>query len=226
MEEAPPPRPALYTTTTKICPPHPHDGLFILSSNNKSYLKMAVESITQRSFEMTWRMVITGAYAAPGKYGSISPEFASELGPDHFSIILNEADGARSMSIKVPREGEPVLMKGARYLVPVIGLDCLGKPLGPELIFRWQIAQEKYFLEAGRIMTPELAAFLLMNPEGVCKGWRPEMEIVPYINKVDDEDQDPLAQKLAYCLLHNGNFPVKRVVWGSLQGNRAGLFAD
>lgn len=111
-------------------------------------------------------------------------------------------------------------MEGARYLVPVIGIDCLQKPLGPEVVFRWEIAEERLSLTAGQPLTAELAAFLLMNPAGVCRGWSPGMRIVPYINKVDKEPQDRLAEDLARALLQNEYFPVERVVWGSLTTER------
>jgi hypothetical protein len=59
-----------------------------------------------------------------------------------------------------------------------------------------------------------------MNPAGVCKDWKPGMRIVPYINKVDQESQDHLAEDLARALLRNEYFPVERVVWGSLLTGR------
>jgi probable selenium-dependent hydroxylase accessory protein YqeC len=218
--ECSPPRPAIYTTTTRIHPPHPCDGFAILTSDDTTYLKMIAESIACQSFERVWRLVITGSILSPGLLRGVPPDFASRLDRGLFSIILNEADGARSMSIKVPHEAEPVLMEGARYLVPVIGIDCLQKPLGPDVVFRWEIAEKRLSLAAGQPLTTKLAAFLLMNPAGVCKSWRPEMRIVPYINKVDDDAQDRLAESLARAILRNEYFPVERVVWGSLLTGR------
>jgi len=87
-------------------------------------------------------------------------------------------------------------------------------------VFRWEIAEKRLSLAAGQPLTTKLAAFLLMNPAGVCKSWRPEMRIVPYINKVDDDAQDRLAESLARAILRNEYFPVERVVWGSLLTGR------
>jgi hypothetical protein len=47
------------------------------------------------------------------------------------------------------------------------------------------------------------------------------MQIVPYINKVDADESEPVARELAHALLQNPNFPVARVVWGSLHLSRA-----
>jgi probable selenium-dependent hydroxylase accessory protein YqeC len=142
-----------------------------------------------------------------------------------FPLLLNEADGARSMSLKLPREGEPVLMPNANYLVPVIGLDCLNRPLGPRTLFRWELASERYHLASGQILTPELAASILFHPQGVCKDWKPSMRMIPFINKVDSESDDALARSLAHALLHNSDFHVEHVVWGSLHNGRVASLA-
>jgi hypothetical protein len=103
----------------------------------------------------------------------------------------------------------------------VIGLDCLNKPLGPQTLFRWDMASHHYRLPAGEILTPDLAASLLLHPNGVCRDWRPEMRIVPYINKADVEAEDALADSLARALLRNGSLPIERVVYGSVNNQRA-----
>jgi probable selenium-dependent hydroxylase accessory protein YqeC len=156
----------------------------------------------------------------PDLLQGVSPDFPAGIDRECFPLVLNEADGARSMSLKMPREGEPVLMKSANYLVPVIGLDCLNKPLGPQTLFRWEIASRRHSLEAGQTITPELAASILLHPLGVCRDWHSGTHIVPYINKADSEELEPLAYELAQALLHNKNFPVDRVVWGSLHNAR------
>jgi probable selenium-dependent hydroxylase accessory protein YqeC len=125
------------------------------------------------------------------------------------------------MSIKFPRDGEPVLMEGADYFVPVIGLDCLNRPLGPETLFRWELAAASLSLRTGEPLTPELAARILLHPAGVCRDWRPDSRIVVFINKVDLPSQDVAALALAHALLHNPEYPVEKVVWGSLQHRRA-----
>ncbi len=129
------------------------------------------------------------------------------------------------MSLKLPREDEPVLMNDADYLVPVIGLDCLDKPLGPETLFRWETASTRFSLKAGTPLTPEIAATLLMHRGGVCRHWQKGMRIIPFINKVDSEREEPAARALAHALIQNPNFPVERVVWGSVINRRAASVA-
>ncbi len=215
--------PVIYTTTTRIHPPHPAQGMIIISSDNEQWLELLLErSLFGACHGRTF--VVTRLPGAPNLLRGVDPGFGSRLDKLLFPVILNEADGARSMSIKMPREGEPVLMTGANYLVPVIGIDCLNQRLGPETVFRWDLAAERCQLEAGGILTPELAASLLFHPQGVCRAWQADMKIVPFINKVDSDETDDLARRLATALLHNGRFPVQRVVWGSLKTLRNGSF--
>ena len=220
LEEFSQATPALYTTTTRIHPPHLVDGLVIISCDNEEYLVRLLERAA-----LAWNygrmFVATHLESSPNLLRGVTPAFVERLNRDRFPLILNEADGARSMSLKMPRDGEPVLMAGSNYLVPVIGLDCLNKPLGPETLFRWDTAAHRYHLPAGEILSPDLAASLLLHPHGVCRGWRPGMRIVPYINKVDVEAEDLLADCLARALLRNGNLPIERVVYGSVHSLRA-----
>ena len=110
-------------------------------------------------------------------------------------------------------------MQNAEYLVPVIGSDCLYRSLGPEVIFRWEIFAEHFPAHTGESLTPQLAADILMHRHGVCKDCGPGTKIIPFINKVDSPEQDSAARDLAQEILHNGNFPVERVLFGSvLQG--------
>jgi probable selenium-dependent hydroxylase accessory protein YqeC len=208
--------PVIFTTTTRIHPPHPHDGMVIISCNNPNLLKIILERTGRTCINRICKFVATRQSSGPRFLQGVDPAFGKALDRELFRFIFNEADGARSMSLKMPREGEPVLMEGAEYLVPVIGIDCLMRQLGPETLFRWELVSERFSSQVGQLITPRMAAEILLHPEGVCRDWKPGMRIVPYINKADDQCQDPLARELALALLHNPHFPVECAVWGSL----------
>jgi probable selenium-dependent hydroxylase accessory protein YqeC len=217
--------PVFYTTTTRIHPPDPSEGLVVISSDHLPLLKLLVERIGVDPTSRNYKLVITQHFLSPNLLRGVPADFCNGLKRDLFPIFLNEADGAASFSIKLPRKDEPVLMQGAKYLVPVIGLDCLNQPFGPNVVFRFQLFAERFLLRAGELITPKLAASILMHKEGVCKDWRTDVSIIPFINKVDSPEQDSAARDLANALLHNGNFPVKKVVFGSvLQGRVESIF--
>jgi probable selenium-dependent hydroxylase accessory protein YqeC len=213
--------PVLYTTTTRIHPPHPREGLAVISSNNIPLLKFIVSRVGICEQSRPTKLAVTCLYMSPTLLRGVPPDFNNELDRGLFPILLNEADGAAGFSIKMPKEHEPVLMENAEYLVPVIGIDCLNKPLGPDVLFRWEkFAENSSYLEGERI-TPKLAANILMHAKGVCRSWKPGTAIIPFINKVDDPSQDSAAQDLANSIINNENFPVERVAYGSVLQGRA-----
>jgi len=220
MEEYCPQGPVLYTTTTRIHPPDPSEGLVVISSDNLALLKTLVDRVSHNCSNRPYKLVVTRHFMNPNLLRGVPPDFDNSLERELFPILLNEADGAASFSIKIPRQGEPVLMENAEYLVPVIGIDCLYQPLGPEVVFRFQTLAKHFSLQAGERITPEMAARILMHPEGVCKGWKPGTAIIPFINKVDGPAQDSAARDLAGSILRNGNFPVERVLFGSVPQGR------
>jgi probable selenium-dependent hydroxylase accessory protein YqeC len=217
----------IYTTTTRIHPPHPRNGLAIISSDDIGLLRLILQRAGRDRPDHVRTFVVTRPAMTPDLLKGVEPDFGRFLDRDLFRVLLNEADGARGMSLKMPREGEPVLMEDSEYLVPVLGLDCVNKPLGPATLFRWEMAAGRYSLKEGETLTPKLAAQILLHPEGVCKGWRKGMEVIPFINKVDSEQDDGLAREVVEALLRQGSLPVKRVVCGSAQERRAvSLAAD
>jgi len=213
--------PVLSTTTTRTHPPAPAEGLVVISTDNLPLLKTMVRQIAEKFSHRAYRLVATRHFMSPTLLRGVPPDFNTALNRSLFTIFLNEADGAAGYSIKLPRESEPVLMQGAEYLVPVIGIDCLYEPMGPDVLFRWRDLADRFSLRAGEKLTPELAADILMHREGVCKDWTAGTRIIPFINKVDGTAQDSAARSLADLILRNENFPVERVVYGSVLQGRA-----
>ncbi len=212
--------PVFSTTTMRIHPPAPAEGLAVISTDNLPLLKTAVRRIAEECSKNSYKLVATRHFMSPTLLRGLPPDFTTSLDRKLFSIFLNEADGAASYSVKLPRGSEPILMEGADHLVPVIGIDCIHKPMGPDVVFRWRDFSGRFSLRARDRLTPELAAGILMHKEGVCKDWTPGTTIIPFINKVDEGAQDSAARELADLILCNGNFPVERVVYGSVLQER------
>jgi probable selenium-dependent hydroxylase accessory protein YqeC len=219
MEELSSNGPVLCTTTTRIHPPDPCEGMVVIACDDLSLLRTLVNNVGLHCPNRSYKLVATRQYISPNLLKGVPSGFGRTLDCAAFPVVLNEADGAASYSLKIPRDGEPVLMEDAQYLVPVIGIDCLYQPLGPDAVFRFQSLAERFSLHAGDRITPEVAAGILMHKEGVCKGWQPGTTIIPFINKVDGPAQDAAARDLALSIIRNKVFPVQRVVFGSvLQG--------
>jgi probable selenium-dependent hydroxylase accessory protein YqeC len=217
--------PVFSTTTMRIHPPAPAEKLVVISTDNLPLLKTAVIEIADKCSKSAYKIIATRHYISPTLLRGVPPDFAVSLDRKLFSILLNEADGAASYSVKLPREREPILMEEADYLVPVIGIDCVDKPMGPDVVFRWRELAGRFRLKAGEPLTPELAAGILMHKQGVCRDWTPGTTIIPFINKVDGDAQDSAARELAKLILSNGNFPVNRVIYGGAIRGRVDFLA-
>ena len=213
--------PVLATTTTRIHPPDPQEGLALISSNNLTLLKLAIENIARNCAKLPFKIIVSRYFMSSNLVKGVPPDFFENIDRSLFPIFLNEADGAASFSLKLPRESEPVPASGAEYLVPVIGLDCIGRKLGTDTVLRWLELSESFSLRKGDLITPKIAASILMHPRGVCKNPRPGTTIIPFINKVDSEEQDQSARTLAAAIMNNGKFPVNRVIYGSALYDRA-----
>jgi probable selenium-dependent hydroxylase accessory protein YqeC len=208
--------PVLYTTTTRIHPPDPGKGCAVISSDDLDLLGRLAQGVARCCADSPFKLVVTRSHLSPTLLRGVPPDFVDALDRECFPVLLNEADGAASFSLKMPKDSEPVLMQNAAYLVPVLGFDCLHQPIGADVIFRWEKFVEHFPGHTQGLVTPQLAADILMHPEGVCKGWKRGMKIVPFINKVDDPVQDALARDLAQRIVRNSNFPVERVLFGSV----------
>ena len=213
--------PVLATTTTRLHPPDPREGITLISSDNLALLKRVLEDIGRNCAGRPRKIIASRYFISSNLVRGLPPDFFEGIDRSLFTVFLNEADGAAGFSLKLPRENEPVTATGAEYLVPVVGLDCIGRKQDQNTIFRWLELSESFSLRKGDSITPEIAARILMHPQGVCKNRRPGTVIIPFINKTDSETQDFAALELADAILNNGTFPVERVIYGSVLNKRA-----
>jgi probable selenium-dependent hydroxylase accessory protein YqeC len=218
--------PVLCTTTTRIHPPDHEKGFSVISGDNTVLIKNILASISLNCTDRPYKIVAARHFMSPHLLRGVAPDFADDLDLSLFPIVFNEADGAAGYSLKIPRDNEPVLMNKSKYLVPVIGLDCLRQPMGTGSIFRWQECSEQLSLRENEPLTAEIAAGILMHVFGVCKNWKAGTTIIPFINKADDHAQDSDARELARFILRNDNFPVERVLYGSVLRGTVAIFSS
>ncbi len=216
--------PVLYTTTTRILYPPPESGTCVIAADDCAILHRLAVAGGRAFRHRRFRLVAAGLSQRAGYLSGVDADFADGEIREAFPLVFNEADGARGMSLKFPRDGEPVLMKGARYLIAVIGLDCLGQAAGPRSVFRWELLPPGIKSREGEPLNSKLASEILLHPLGVCKDWHHDSIIIVYVNKVDAPDLDPVAAALARILLKNQHFPIERVVCGSLRFPRSSTF--
>jgi probable selenium-dependent hydroxylase accessory protein YqeC len=201
----------ILTTTTKILEPEPSPFfLQFLSPELSAVKKWAVEHLHRHQ-----SLLLARGRLPNGKLEGIPPEWVEELfALDGVTIIVTEADGAAGRPLKAPRDGEPVIPDNTTLLVPVMGIDGMGRPLDEETVFRSAIAARLLNLPMESMVTEEVIARLMME---LIKRGPAGARVVPLINKVDIPGGREKAEKLALHILSLNPPGIRRVVLGQLQ---------
>ncbi len=201
----------ILTTTTKIFEPEPSPAFRQFLSPELS----AVKTWVAEHAGGHQSLLIARERLAGGKLAGLPPGWVDELFVlDDVSTIVAEADGAAGRPLKAPREGEPVIPDSTTLLVPVMGIDGLGRPLAEETVFRSAIASRLLDLPPGSTVTEKAAARLMVE---LIKQSPAGSRIVPLINKVDLPGGREKAGKLARLILSLDLPGIRRVVLAQLR---------
>ena len=85
-------------------------------------------------------------------------------------FVLVEADGSRGLPVKAPTGNEPLLPDCADLVVGVMGLDCLGLPLGAGTAHRPDVLGALVGCASGELIRPQHLLRLARSPQGLFKG--------------------------------------------------------
>ena len=101
-------------------------------------------------------------------------------------IVLVEADGAKRLPIKIPREGEPVIPENTDICIVCMGIDAVGKKIS-EKCFRYERAAEIFGWDEDHILSEEDAARILTDKRAEFKGINNRKTLF-IINKADTKE--------------------------------------
>lgn len=156
-----------------------------------------------------------------GKKLSSLPLSELEKFKDYADIVLVEADGAKRLPIKIPREeNEPVIPKSDVCIV-CMGIDAVGKTL-KEKCFRYERAYDIFGWKGNHILTCEDAARILTSKSAGLKGVG-DVRTVFVINKADsDTDLQKALEVKKYIEFYCKESGLKnfRVAITSYESNR------
>ena len=156
-----------------------------------------------------------------GKKLSSLPVSEIEKFKDYADIVLIEADGAKRLPIKIPREeNEPVIPKSDVCIV-CMGIDAVGKTL-KEKCFRYERAYGIFGWKGDHILTCEDAARILTSKYAGLKGVD-DVRTVFVINKADsDADLQKALEVKKYIEFYCKESGLKnfRVAITSYESNR------
>ena len=201
------------TTTTKIFEPAAgQTPCLVIEEDQKQAIELVKEGLNCHG-----HVTLAAKRFPGGKIGGVNPDLvgriAQELQVDH---LIVEADGAKGLPIKAPGDHEPVVPQTTSTLIPIVGIDALGRPLGEEEAFRPGRIAELTGARMGDPITPPIVATLITHPHGLIKGAPLRARITPFLNKVETSEQERRATEVAHEVLRNGDRRIGMVVLGKL----------
>ena len=153
-----------------------------------------------------------------GKMVGIPSEWIDELAERcRDTIFVVEADGSAGKSLKGHLPYEPVIPLSSSLLIPVIGIDCVGKGLDAQNVHRPERISELTGYATNSIITTEMITELLFHPHGYLHNCPEEQVVVPFINKVESVLQRQQAKALGDQILACKYPRLDGVILGSLQ---------
>jgi len=147
-------------------------------------------------------LVMGGVAVEADKVAGVPPELAGRLiRLPMVDAIIIEADGSRRLPLKAPAEHEPVIPADTTLVVPMIGLDVIGQPLGPGAVHRPERVAALTGAALGDPVTPALVAAVLAHPEGGARQAPPNARLVPFLNKAETPAALAVAREVARLTL-------------------------
>lgn len=199
----------LTTTTTMIAPPGPEAETCLLIASELNEARQQVELALPAGGHVT---LAAEHLPDQNKLRGVPPEWIPDLA-SLVDAVLVEADGAKMKPFKAPAAHEPVMPVGASLLIPVVGIDAVGKSLNPETTHRPERIAALTGLPLGAAITPQVVAQVLTHADGALKGFRGD-RVVPLVNKVSSTEELVAAREIANLIMSSS--AANRVLIGAV----------
>lgn len=201
------------TTTTKLSQKEAQRfPCVILCSSDSSWHQRLREGL-----ESYGSLFVAQRLLDSGKVEGVSPQLADSLFKDPLvDHLILEADGSAGRPLKAPAAHEPVIPSSVSLVVAMMGLEAIGKQLGPQVVFRPGLYEKVTGLKQGLMLTPNAIAKVFRSTEGLFKNTPGSARRVAFLNKLDLLRDHQKARELTDLLLRGPHPAVDTVVVGSV----------
>ncbi len=205
----------LTTTTTKIMMPNMAQVAHVI-------LTPSIQSLLDQARELLKKNNPLCAASArlpeqPEKIIGFEPDVIDQLKHSGlFRWILVEADGAAQKPLKVPAKHEPVIPDSSSWVVGLLGLKAIGKPLEPEWVFRHERFASITGISTGHPITVDAMVQAAIHPQGIFKETPEDARKILFLNTAGNTDRRTTGRKVAKTIAESGvNHNIHRLVIGS-----------
>ena len=105
--------------------------------------------------------------------------------------------GPRDCPMKAHAGHEPVIPSASTMVIAVAGLEALGRPFGPEMVFRQEIFAAVTGAKSGEPLSVEQVAAIFCRPKGLFRDVPVFARKIAFLNKIDLLEEEREAEKLA-----------------------------
>ncbi len=209
------------TTTTKVR--YEEAGrapCFISQASTPDFLREAERAVLREGHVFVGRSILP-----VGKVEGIAPELADTLFEEMpIDFLIAEADGAAGLPLKAHAGHEPVIPSTSTIVIAVAGLEALGRPFGPETVFRQEIFAAVTGAKSGEPLSVEQVAAIFCKPKGLFRDAPVFARKIAFLNKIDLLEEEREVETLAQALLSDEHAGIERVLIGSLRKRKYRVF--
>jgi probable selenium-dependent hydroxylase accessory protein YqeC len=187
--------PVLTTTTTKIYTPSCRQSPVVMIPRSAETLASEAFGILKHN-----RHISSGRRRIPfqNKLKGFRPvEIDAIWRSGAFRWIIVEADGAAGKPLKAPAGHEPVIPPCTKWVIGVVGLEAVGKPLTERWVFRPGLVSKITGLAQGASISESTIADALSHVNGIIKGFPAQAKRFVFLNQAESEERLTAGKRIA-----------------------------
>lgn len=202
------------TTTTRLAESQITLAPFVIRVQGQNYARALVD--LRKALKEQSHVLVVSAQTEDDKVLGVDPLFIDQIvALDQVDHVLIEADGARLKDLKAPSEHEPLIPTSTTLLVPVVGLNVLGKPLDEQYVHRVDHVTALTHVEPGTQVDEDLIVRLTLDEKGGMKNRPWHAPAIPLLNQVVTDAHLQAARAIGHRLLQS--VLVEAVAIGAVQ---------
>lgn len=195
----------LVTTTTAIYYPKEKYIDEIIVSNKEDYDWTNIKKGTV--------IVIGRGVSKEGKLLGIDSALVNEIYiKGSFDLILVEADGANKKPIKASAYHEPVIPTYTTKVIGIIGLDCIGKSINNDNVYRPEIFCNITGTKINQFISCETIINLILSSNGLFKGALDKSKKYLILNKADNDERLKAGVHIAQNIIKAKNHNIEDII--------------
>lgn len=131
-----------------------------------------------------------------------------------FRWIIVEADGAAGKALKAPAAHEPVIPNSTSWMLGIVGLTVVGKPLNTRWVFRPQLVSNLTGLAPEAVISASAVAKMCLDKNGLMKDAPAQAKRFIFLNQAESQKCLADGKKIALLLTSYARALLNGVIIG------------